>query len=84
MLLNNTELRVFFFFVFNSTHSRLTLLFVDFVFSTRGGMLMDPFRPGGMGSTGGQGFGPPPHPGQLPRFVISGDFLSFSSNYISL
>ncbi len=39
-------------------------LFVDFVFSAGGGMLMDPFR------TGGQGFGPPPHPGQLPRFVI--------------
>ena len=36
---------------------------------------MDPFRPGGMGSTGGQGFGPPPHPGQLPRFVTSGDLL---------
>ncbi len=34
-------------------------------------MLMDPFRTGGMGSTGGQGFGPPPHPGQLPRFVTS-------------
>ena len=28
---------------------------------------MDPFRPGGMGSTGGGMFGPPPHPGQLPR-----------------
>lgn len=38
-------------------------------------MLMDPFRPGGMGSTGGQGFGPPPHPGQLPRFVTSEDLL---------
>ena len=50
----------------NSTHKRY---FVDFVFSTSGGMLMDPFRPGGMGTTGGQGFGPPPHPGQLPRFV---------------
>ncbi|XP_020615308.1 proteasome inhibitor PI31 subunit-like [Orbicella faveolata] len=37
---------------------------------TRGGMLMDPFRPGGMGSTGGQGFGPPPHPGQLPRGAV--------------
>lgn len=52
-------------------------MLVDFVFSTSGGMLMDPFRSGGMGSTGGQGFGPPPHPGQLPRFVISGDFLDF-------
>jgi len=44
-------------------------------------MLMDPFRPGGMGSTGGQGFGPPPHPGQLPRFVTSGD-LSITSKFI--
>ncbi|KAL9961793.1 hypothetical protein ACROYT_G030813 [Oculina patagonica] len=35
-----------------------------------GGMLMDPFRTGGMGSTGGQGFGPPPHPGQLPRGAV--------------
>ena len=41
-------------------------------------MLMDPFRPGGMGSMGGQGFGPPPHPGQLPRFVTSGDLLIIS------
>ena len=67
----STELRVFF-VIQQATQiiNFLTLLFVDFVFSTSGGMLMDPFRPGGMGSTGGQGFGPPPHPGQLPRFVI--------------
>ena len=28
---------------------------------------MDPFRGGGMGSTG---VGPPPRPGQLPRLLI--------------
>lgn len=36
-------------------------------FSTSGGMLMDPFRAGGMGSTG---VGPSPRPGQLPRLLI--------------
>jgi len=34
---------------------------------TGGGMLMDPFRSGGVGSSGGGTFGPSPHPGQLPR-----------------
>lgn len=37
---------------------------------TSGGMLMDPFRPGGMGSVGGDIFGRPPHPGQLPRGAV--------------
>lgn len=32
---------------------------------------MDPFRPGGMGSVGGDIFGRPPHPGQLPRFLMA-------------
>ena len=53
------------------------MYFADFILSTSGGMLMDPFRPGGMGSTGSPGFGPPPHPGQLPRFVISEDAIHF-------
>ena len=64
----------------NSTHKHY---FVDFIFSTSGGMLMDPFRPGSMGSTGGQGFGPPPHPGQLPRFVISEDAACINYKFIS-
>lgn len=34
---------------------------------TSGGMLMDPFRAGGMGSTG---VGPSPRPGQLPRGAV--------------
>ena len=38
-----------------------------FPISGSGGMLMDPFRTGGMGSTGRGGLGPPPLPGQLPR-----------------
>lgn len=32
-----------------------------------GGMLMDPFRSGGVGSTGGDRFRPPLNPGHLPR-----------------
>ena len=40
-----------------------------FFFSAGGGMLIDPFRAGGMGSTGGDMFRPPPHPGQLPRLL---------------
>ena len=38
-------------------------------------MIMDPFR------TGGQGLGPLPHPGQLPRFVIYFVKLIFISFY---
>ncbi|XP_029206287.2 proteasome inhibitor PI31 subunit-like [Acropora millepora] len=35
-----------------------------------GGMVMDPFRSGGMGSMGGDMFRPPRNPGQLPRGAV--------------
>lgn len=43
----------------------------NYCFSVSGGMVMDPFRSGGMGSMGGDMFRPPHNPGQLPRLVFS-------------
>ena len=42
----------------------------SYCFSVSGGMVMDPFRSGGMGSMGGGMFRPPRNPGQLPRLVF--------------
>lgn len=42
----------------------------SYCFSVSGGMVMDPFRSGGMGSMGGDMFRPPRNPGQLPRLVF--------------